>query len=176
VFISEHFKLYIPVKKDSVNKIAAFFIAGYSIGKIKYEMHRRASLNNGWQEQTRYKYQPFDYAKIITYFDYAILGRRDTIFLNNALDNGSPTDCPDLPIAPPIWYSQQPVLVDDCGNPIAETPDANGFYTSRIGELNTILQQNPFALKPCYSLNIMPLETYGANVAAHSKFCTTSVH
>lgn len=35
--------------------------------------------------------------------------------------------------------------------------DANGFYYSRIGELQQKLAADPFALEPCDSLNIMPL-------------------
>jgi hypothetical protein len=36
--------------------------------------------------------------------------------------------------------------------------DANGFLYTRIAELNTKLAENPFALEPCDSLNIMPLD------------------
>lgn len=51
----------------------------------------------------------------------------------------------------------------DCGLPpivqlYDEETDANGFYLSRIAELNSILENNPFALAPCDSLNIMPLD------------------
>jgi hypothetical protein len=43
--------------------------------------------------------------------------------------------------------------------------NANGFLYTRITELNTKLAENPFALEPCDSLNIMPLDPvngYGA--------------
>jgi hypothetical protein len=36
--------------------------------------------------------------------------------------------------------------------------DANGFLYTRIAELNAKLAENPFALEPCDSLNIMPLD------------------
>ncbi|MBS1495975.1 MAG: hypothetical protein JSU03_11010 [Bacteroidetes bacterium] len=264
---NNHFKFFIPTKKDNVNKITTFFIADYSNGKISYEMHRRSSLNNGWAEQSRYNYKPFDCAKIITYFDNAVLHRTDTIFLNNSLDGQynsilpvvPPTAATTSPLANPqqntygefcwdvyipctpvsttnasircfhtvtycqlvdiddgdgggggapptggggsgggstppsggggsgggndplpepcptsnvisqngdaVWYSNHPILVDPCGNPIPappDTPDANGFYPSRIAELNNILQQDPFALEPCDSLTLINLQSYGS--------------
>ncbi|MEO7446159.1 MAG: hypothetical protein ABIT96_07085 [Ferruginibacter sp.] len=55
----------------------------------------------------------------------------------------------------------------DCGpGPIVIAPepetDANGFYYSRIAELNSILAADPFALEPCDSLTLINLQTYGA--------------
>ncbi len=55
----------------------------------------------------------------------------------------------------------------DCGpGPIVIVPpeddmDANGFYYSRIAELDSILAANPFALEPCDSLSLINLQTYG---------------
>lgn len=42
---------------------------------------------------------------------------------------------------------------------ICDEKDANGFYYSRIAELNTLLDQNPWALTPCTEIN--KLSEYG---------------
>ena len=62
-----------------------------------------------------------------------------------------------------------------CGpGPIVIVPeevdmDSNGFYYSRIAELDSILSADPYALNPCDSLTMINLQTYGGmyqNVAS----------
>ncbi len=53
----------------------------------------------------------------------------------------------------PLWYSLLPPV-----DPCEPDRDENGYLYSRIAELNLKLQQNEFALEPCDSLNIMPLD------------------
>ncbi|HRN72744.1 MAG TPA: hypothetical protein PLM81_06430 [Ginsengibacter sp.] len=56
---------------------------------------------------------------------------------------------------PPAWVPNEPPAIDN-------TRDPNGYLYSRIAELQMILNDFPQALLPCDSLNIMPLEQYGA--------------
>ena len=74
-----HIVFYIPTQEPVNNTIAAFFIAKYSNGQWYYELHRRSMLNSSIKEPTAFKYQKADYAKILGYFTYKILNKKDTL-------------------------------------------------------------------------------------------------
>ena len=74
-----HIVFYIPTQERTNNTIAAFFIAKYNKGQWHYELHRRSMLNSNIKEPTAFKYYKADYAKILGYFTYKILNKKDSL-------------------------------------------------------------------------------------------------
>ncbi len=75
----EHLTFYIPTQKSAGSSINSFFIATYNQGKWSYEIHQRSMLDSKQKEPTSLHYSKADYAKILAYFNYKILDKKDTL-------------------------------------------------------------------------------------------------